>query len=455
MRWSQIQKRNINEGVEQTIMLDAFKECKSVIKNFIKSKYPLYYNAPELRSIIGPWEQELDQINYRLNNEDLGYGKEYDKLSERASDLRDKIYSKFYEHGVDPFVLDEWVQDLKADLELALQNLALKEVERQHGPVEKYGAKEQDIFKKNLYFLQHLIVEIGFNHTKYDKPVTGGGHFQNTVYNGVYNTRYSQGIDFSHYLSCAIMLYSDPAIFRKLISRLLVEQLQNELFGEIVSDPEGDGLINKLLKDMLGTYVHEFIHLLQHVEKEKSREAKLRVIGRGLTYIPTPEEGRKAIKKYRDGKYVTLRAGRRGNSDRLGGEEIPNTDRYANYFGTSHEIEAHAGGAAAEIVHEFLEDQENRSRWGRRSERDQQEDLNSFIDQALDSLRYEGSYSEIGSVASYQRFVKDQIAQVDYEIGKPLPKADEYHRKVWRLFMTKLYKALEAFKKPLPKSEWD
>jgi len=456
MRWSQIIKQNINEGIEQTIMLDAHRECKRVIREFIDSKYSIYYNTPEIQRYIDPWAQELKTINDRLNGpEDIGYGDEYDRLSERASDLKDKIYTKFYENGPDRFMLDEWVLDLKADLEISLQNLALAEVEKQHGPVERYGPKEHDIWKKNLYFLQHLIVEIGFGHTQYNRPATNGGHFQNTVYNGVYNTRYSQGIDFSHYLSCAIMIYSDPRDFRRLINRLLIEKLQVKLFGEIISDLEGDMIVNRLLKEILSTYVHEFIHLLQHIEKEKSRESNLRVIGKGLTYIPTPEEGRKAVKKYRDGNYVTLRPGRRGNSDRLGGEEAPTPDRYANYFGTSHEIEAHAGGAAAEIVHEFLEDQDTRNRWGRRSERDQQEDLNSFIDQALESLKYEGSYSEIRSVASYQRFVKDQIQQVDYELGKPLPKADEYHRKVWRIFMTKLYKALEAFKKPLPKSEWD
>ena len=105
------------------------------------------------------------------------------------------------------------------------------------------------------------------------------------------------------------------------------------------------------------------------------------------------------------------------------------------------------------MVQEFLEEQE-RFGWRRTSEAEFQHNLNRFVDDAIVNLKYRYT-AEKGSLGSYYAYIKDRIEQVDYRIGEPLPKADILHRKVWRIYMTKLVKALEEYKKPVPKEPWE
>lgn len=452
MRYSQL-KSPLFEDIKQTIVLQAYRNCQNTIKEFVKG------HLPEFKRMAVPAELlvDLDLLNHDYEQIDFSSSK-YDKLSNKISNLKDEIYNAAYGFKFDLNVTDQWIRNLLDQIELTLESTIKDSIQAKYGTIEKYNWDQEsfnDIVKKNLYFLQHILVHIDTAGTKYNQPVTSGGYFRQTVvrHHGDFDLERAKDIDFSNYYTSGIKIYASKDKIWHMLRRQLLDQLQVQLYGEIISEPSHDETVEYFLKSILGTFVHEYVHLIQYVERSISQAKNPRMIGHGMTYVPTPGVARGRRQRKTNNDYRWVRAGKRGASDRLGGDTLPTQAQYENYFGTSHEIEAHAANAASDMVQEFL-DQEQKRRWRTPNERDFQINLNNFIDQSIENLKY-GYASYTGSLGDYYRFIKDRIVQVDQEVGMPLPKADIMHRKVWRIFITKLVKALQAYKKPVPKAPWE
>ena len=452
MRYSQL-KNTLFEDTKQTIVLQAYRDCQSTVKKFIKDHYEEFAHMTVPAAAFDNLKQLEKDIKHVVE-----FGKEYDNLSNKISNIKDDIYNYAYHANITETVKNQWIHSLLEQLEVVLEKTAYADVESKHGTVEKYNWDQEsfdDIAKKNLYFLQHIIVHLDTEGTRYGKPVTGGGFFRDMVSRSYkeFELDRTKDIDFSNYLSSGIKIYTSKQAAWRMMCRQLLDQIQLNFYGEIISEPSNNETVEYFLKPILSTFVHEYVHLLQYVERNLSQRTYLRIIGRGMTHVPTPGAARGRRQRRTNAGYKWFRAGKRGAHDRLGGDTPPTDTQYENYFGTAHEIEAHAANTAADMVQEFLEEQE-RHTWRRTSEAEFQRNLNQFIDDAIINLKYRYA-AEKGSLGSYYAYIKDRIEQVDYRIGEPLPKADILHRKVWRIYMTKLVKALEQYKKPVPKEPWE
>jgi hypothetical protein len=155
--------------------------------------------------------------------------------------------------------------------------------------------------------------------------------------------------------------------------------------------------------------------------------------------------------------YLRFRAGKKGTPDFMGDDDWDNLLRVTNYYASSHEIEAHAAATAAELLSGHIEDEAvRRSRYPDPIR--QQRDLNDTVRELVREIA-DGYRSYEGRLALYRAYMRDNIPdrpaiKHDPITGKTsMGKADIEHRKVWRLFITKLIKHLMAYVKPVSASE--
>ena len=455
MRWKEINQ--LFESLDQTIMLSAYKQCRMEMRKFIDEEFNTYIKLlqgdDDILSHIGKLEKELSDVE--------DFGKEYDRISDILSDLRSEFSSRDIQ--VSKKEKNDIINSFLQKIELTLQDLATNEIEEKYGKIDRYGdIKNQDFERimnnNNLYYLQHIIVQIELNGEKYGKPQTSGAYFQPMVSSsGNWTTPYASTIDFSNQLSSGIKIFASKDEIWNVLLDEFKKKLDIDLFGESM---DYQRLADIFFKKILSNFVHEFVHLLQYVEKSnqvkidrKEGKEKRFSNGTGMSYVTNKNRGKRQVYNKEKRKYEYVKAGKRGGPDYLTGRDgVPTEERYENYFGTSHEIEAHAAGAAADMVAEFLNDRENG--YNRYSlSKYNQSDLNDAIDDILVSLKL-GYLDSSPSLRNYQQFIRDKIETVDKKIDNVLPKADILHRKAWRIFMTKLVKALQAFKKPVPKDDY-
>ncbi len=443
----------IQEDVNQTILIDAYKACKKVTDTFINANMESYKEAMSQDERCAKLFLEIESLKKAKDALDDDYrNPEYDRIGTRLSDAMSELLN--YTDIEDPDFIKRMVDAYKYQLETGLKQVATDAVEEKYGKIDRFDFEkmykenpnswDRDLKKYNLWFLQHILVHINVVKSEDLTPEANekgtmrdsGGHFNRNGNNNEYqNVAGSEGVDFNNEQTSGITIFVN---YEKTWQMLLAEfkvRFEEKLFGEPFSDREFELYIGKIVS----TFVHEYVHLLQYINKLNTSGW----IGRDLTYIPNGKRAKYFRHNKATDRSERVKSGKR-IPDYLGGNWKDITpERYANYFGSSHEIEAHAAGAAADIVKGFLNNQYNHRQYS-------QSEMNHFIDDALESLKF-GYADSVGSLKSYEDHIKAQIKQVDSRIGQgqPLPKADELHRKVWRIFMTKLVKALLQFKKPI------
>ena len=214
------------------------------------------------------------------------------------------------------------------------------------------------------------------------------------------------------------------------------------------------------IKHIIDVFVHEVNHMYQATTRSLAGP------GRGqwsLGLIPDPEKtvvDRKASEMQKKGRgsdklnkgdpaYRKFKAGKRGHPTRSPRNK-DNEHSWSEYLGTMDEIDSHAIGTAADIVSEYYSELKTNGRGFNFN----QKNLNYTIDNFIEDIKY-GSLSS-SSFDSYKRFVRDKIKKMDDALpASALPKIDILHRKVWRLYVSRLIRYLQTYKKPIEKSDWD
>lgn len=378
------------------------------------------------------------------------------------SRLRDDQYQREYEalvqednQGLHAYL----VKTFKEMLENQLRQASMSYIEGMFGKREDYDNSESwdEIQKKNLYFLRYLIVDIDFTATykKSGKPRTGGGYFQRFPQKGEFTDTYSQNLDWKNDVGFAIKVYTSENKLWLAAVGIVIEALHIEHFGEATEPNNG---LENLLGDILPTWVHETVHMEQ-TTRRRAQGKNFYKHDWGMTYTPQIKK-RPAVDKFNKELQITQKfkhGGKRGFPSHL--EDIENTTmaEWIEYFGTAHEIEAHAAGAAADAVHSVMKNLQRYS-----SHRDAtyfQSELNHGIDSIIQDLTYaylptEG-HSSFNSYFDHikgeaMRYLRLKQPQIDIRDQRVLNKINFGARKVWTIFLKKLTKHLLAYKKPVP-----
>lgn len=359
---------------------------------------------------------------------------DHDPAEERRIDqLREETHDKVLDAASSAWVED----DFKDIMERELQDVTREHIEKQFGPIEPLDRtmRFDDQTKKNLYFLTHIIVHLDRTGQSFSN-----GYFQkNADWEDLTDHRYTQQhVDPKHDLGVRINITKTPEALRNVAENLIARACRIDLYGE---DFGGKESLNDFLLDIVDTFVHEVAHLEQFVRLSNAAMGKINLNRSAMTYLPTPGTPRPRVPNRHRGKPVKV--GRRGAVE----YRPRDTDGYDNYYGTRHEIDAYAAGAAADILSRALID---RARWSPREDAvDRQIAINQYVDDAIQDIK--GMLSMSGSIAAYEQRVRSFIPSVPFNTERA--KADIGYRKVWRLFLTKLARHLVAHKKPIPWSD--
>lgn len=442
----------LTEGLSRVSVTEVWDRVTKAVERWVRDTMPRAKSA-----LVPGMMEDLDALEAERRRLETEEGWQAGaRLTNRISNLRDDINGRFKSGIVEQrFGLDSF----KAMIEHELQEIAREHIERTFGKIEPMErGKDYDTQRsKHLYWLQHIVVTLrmGALNKKTGREKTGGGYFakwlpSNDDFDTLY---YRDNVDKMQDLGVGIALFAAEKDVLKLIRNLLTNELQEEVYGEPMLGDE----LPAWLQDTLDTYVHEVAHLEQDVRRQLSSRAAGRYPrDHGISYTPAPKD-RKAseyrgnekplkrgpdTEKNRKASSRSYMAGKRGNPDRLSDDDFSDPVRLTDYYGTAHEIEAHAAGAAANIVSAFKREEASRRR-RYRDVTDDQLRLNEFIDSSVSDLK-SGYWPEHHSVRQMLTLMRDKIVPAD-------GKADIGHRKVWRIFMTKLIRYLMSFRKDV---EW-
>ena len=447
------------EAINQTSMLtqDAYATMAHEIDNFIKT------NSDQILSSAGADDylnqiDDLDEKMKDIRNRGLEY-KEEDRLLEplhnKIGDLYGEAESAMYHSSPDKGIIDDFIESM----EVPLSDLAQDYIEAQFGKIEGMtpsgnGWSTDDfneLTKKNLYWLQHIIVQIDTKgkNSRTGEPKTAGGYFQKWANKDALHNKSSNNVNWQTDIAVHINLYaSDKELWKVLTNRLMYNESEDRYGETSISNP-----VPKFLKSLLSTFVHEVVHLEQDARAKMSKNHY-----RKDTYskIPNPEQSRPKLgsvkikdprgsdAKNKDRTYRNYKGGRRGNPVQDVDNFEDNVDRWAAYLGTVNEIEAHAANTASEMYMEFLESNPFRYTSSAVSK---QREINQFVDNAVDNVRY-GDLPK----NSYEIMIADTAREA---MAKPNPtNREKQFIKVWQLFIKKTIKHLESYKKAIPKDTW-
>jgi hypothetical protein len=463
MRYADI-KHNIFEKITEGLAGEATKLMMKEIKEWVNTKaYSEFLSALDLTDAVEDMHVE-SSLAYEGNDQ---------KAMDRASDTRDKILSKIEQTLYhDESIREPLIASLVEQMETILQKLTVDYVEKNFGKIEPFvrGNDYETESKKHLYWLQHILVHIKLD-GKFPsgKPKTGGGFF----------TRFPDKKDFENHayskqnlkwdgndLPVGIVVLADTNELWSAYVNLIVQRYHIDEYGE--SMVEGNPL-RKVLPSIISTYVHEVGHLEQEIKKKSkgwSRSSGITLLKNNKKREPVAsmkrDDPRGSPNKYGNDTrtYKKFRPGLKGNPDHLSG--IDNVEahsdeyvaRMTEYYGTRHEIDAHAASTASTIVSEYMLDNERDGRYPEQRQRE----LNSQIESIIYHIsKGYGVGVSCHSYDAYVTYVRDKIKNADkvLKAGRyPLQKVDTLHRKVWRLYMLKLVKHLMAYIKPVT-SEYD
>jgi hypothetical protein len=469
----QLHELFLTEAIEQTLYADAFHALRKALPQWVHDNYEVF-----IQSMGG----SVASLRMQAKDADKAYYQDdYDaKAVDRASAIRDKFYEACCKARDSANFRSSFEHDFRDQVERALQDCARRHIESRLGEIVPYdhsvdGGQLSEL-DKNLYWLTHIAVHLktdGVN-AKTGQKKTGGGYFshypKNSEFSGSATVR---ALDKFTEMYQGIVIYISADQIWNAFSEMFTARMQEDLFGE--SMVEGSPL-EKFLRLILPTFVHEVIHMEQYSRKRLAVNARQRVgpnaknpwnRSAGITYVPTPGQGRPKVQmwvgrgnnpKDPNDNYLRFRAGKKGTPDFMGDDDWDNLLRVTNYYATSHEIEAHAAATAAELLSNHIEHATVR---GSRYDTDpisQQRDLNETVRELVQKIA-DGYKSYEGRLGQYRAYMRDNIPdrpaiQNDPVTGKAsMVKADIEHRKVWRLFITKLIKHLMAYVKPVSASE--
>ncbi len=432
---------------------------------------PLYQNGYQaVMAGVKQWVQEtmkvVDQYTYKTQYRDQVRQYPADDDSNDSFEKRDSLRDDQYDREYTTLVGDEnralhelLVKTFKEMLEKQLREAAIGYMEGQFGKIERTVPKEnyEELQKRHLYFMQYIIIDIDIAATyKSGKPRTSGGYMQSSPSKNEFTDTWSKGnVDWGNELGFGIKLYStDNAIWLAAVG-VLVESLHIEHFGEIQERKEG---FPNLLKNILPTWVHEVVHVEQWTRRRLLNKNFYKY-DMGMSYTPQQKK-RPAFTRYNKDLEVNQkfkRGGTRGFPSHLNAIENADTAEWIEYFGTSHEIEAHAAGAAAHFLHDIMQD-EGRHRSNFYSDDYRQSQINYAIDNIINDISHGYIETNIHSLGSYynlirneaMRYIRLKSAKRDYDISRDqrvLNKIDIGARKVWTIFLSKLIKHLQSYKK--------
>jgi len=456
------------EAINQTSVLTdtAYTLLRKEIDKFVKENRNRIYHAIGVENIIARMESNDKKIA-DIREQQLPWQEE-EKLVEPLQNQTMDLWGDVERDSYTSEPNKEIVEDFKHTLELDLQNVARDYIETQFGKIMTKDPSQKDInwdtrTKQNLYWLEHIIVQLdtkGAN-ARTGEPKTGGGYYQAYPSKNKIQSRYGQTIDWWNDLAVHVNVYtSEKKLWEVLTNRL--QQLETEdRYGESsISNP-----IPKFLKDILHTYVHEVVHLEQDARlRINKQQAELRgepygVIRTDHTMLPNPDQPRPKITSFdpnstkgsdvknADAKYRKYRGGKRGNPVQGVDRFENNLNRWSAYLGSVNEIEAHAANAASELYMEMLS---NLSTWRSYSysDIDRQREINQFVDNEIDNIRYGYFPKNFYTMASIEQTAKEAMQ-------KPNPtNREKRFIKVWQTYVKKIIKHLQSYKKPVPKEEY-
>jgi len=451
-----MQIKHLLEAIDQTSLLaqDTYSLLSKDIDRFIRANAERIFNSVGEDDYLKKMDV-IDKQKQEVRDQSLDW-KEEDKLLSRLSDkeqtLSGQVQSKLYDSDPDPEIIEDFIDTL----ELHLQDLARDYMEAQFGKVEKYNKDEpyDEIKNKNLYWLQHIIVQIDTKSK--DKmtgqPKTGGGYFSKYPRRDNVHSRSSQNIDLSSEISNHINIYSSVASLWEVLIHRLLEQDSINRYG----DSGFDNPIPAFIKPIISVFVHEVVHMEQFARASMKQQKTDKGFRRGdYSMIPNPDQPRPKLKSYdksdtrgpekqKGGYYRNYRGGRRGNETYDIENYRHNLDRWAAYLGSVNEIEAHAAHLATELYTDFMSN--NPFRYAYYSADEKQSRINDFIDHAIENVKWgympKNSYEQI-------------IATTAREAAKnpnPTPREKQF-LKVWKLYLKKVIKHLESYKKPIPQEK--
>lgn len=406
----------------------------------------------------------LDQYTYKAQYRNQVSQIQDDGYSDHRAKLRDDQYQREYEtliHDENPALHETLVKSFKTMLEKQLREAAVSYIESRFGKIERMvkGERYEDLEKRHLYFMQYILVHIDTESVyKTGAPRTDGGYFMSRPDKNKFGNASSQeNVDWGNELGYGIKIFtSENSIWLASITPIM-EALHTEHFGEYVGRDNG---LPDLLKRILPIWAHEVIHAEQQTARwvlgKKSYKHDW-----GMTYTPQKKK-RPQVDRYNRNLEIMQRFKRGGNrgfpshlgSDAAGGTDIQMAE-WIEYFGTAHEIEAHAAGAAASIVHDLIQQSETYTPYSR------QRMFNQSIDMTIQNIANGNIPDNAGSLNSYYNHIRNEAMRYlrlktsarDRDMSRDprvLNKVDIGARKVWTIFLTKFAKHLQSYKTAVP-----
>ena len=445
-----MQIKHLLEAIDQTSMLtqDTYNLLSKDIDRFINA------NANRIFDSVGEGDylkkmKVIDNQKQEVRDQHLEW-KEEDKLLSRLSDkeqtLSGQVQSKLHSSEPNPEIVEDFIDTL----ELHLQDLARDYMEAQFGKIESDPSLPYDERKKqNLNWLQHIIVQIDTTgkNANTNEPKTGGGYFARHPQKSALHSRSSQKIDWKNDLLTHVNLYTTIDRLWDVLTRRLLEQDSINRYG----DSGYDNPIPDFVKPITSVFVHEVVHMEQYSRASMRQQQTDKGFRRGdYSMIPNPEQPRPKLKSYnqtdkrgpakQQSKFSrNYKGGKRGNETYDVDNYGRSLDRWAAYLGSVNEIEAHAAHLVTELYSDFMSD--NPFRYSYSSD-DKQRKINEFVDQAIDDIKW--GYMPANT---YEQVIAS-IAREAAKKPNPTPREKQF-LKVWQLYLKKIIKHLQSYKKPV------
>ncbi len=375
----------------------------------------------------------------------------YDKRDRLRDDQHQRELDLLYQNA-NPSFDGMLVKTFKETLEKVFRETAIAYMEEKFGAVEKYDPENPpdllggDVDKLNLGYLQYLSVHIDTEGTyKSGQPRRGGGYFTTHPSKNEFTDTWSQeNVNWQTQMGQGIKLFAKPEDLLRAAKGVISHHSTTNYYGE-AERPDG---LRELLAKLLPLWVHEVTHLEQSIRLQRLGKHNYKYYW-GMSHTPQakprPRYSPSGISNNR------IRGGNRGFPSHLGGGETDHKDiditEYIEYYGTVHEIEAYAAGAAAEIMHDIMP---NIQSWN--GDEYKQREINQAVDQTLQSIAA-GYIPDSNSIERYQHYIKDTASKLlrlrKWKDERQLNKINIGARKAWVLFMNKMSKHLLSYKKPV------
>lgn len=263
---------------------------------------------------------------------------------------------------------------------------------------------------------------------------SGGGFFTAMASKNHVNSHTLSKINPDSMISLIVVFADDSEIWN-LISHAVLYEIEEDAFGE--STTMGDYIYDdhQIVREMVNTFVHETVHLIQNTRammsrQTKGRESRPQKYGSNTkVYVPAPNTKRPTSKI----------AGKRGSNpsnaivNYMNGGSAPSIDEWIAYLSHDIEIEAHASQIASTMYQNYF----NHSyRHMRRSW-----EANDAVNSAIDDVRYS---DEIYGNSYYNQVILPEIVRIKKAGVKT--NRDKRLVQVWNRLRKKIIQHLESYR---------